>query len=332
MHSEMNPPMRNSVVKLNEQRFRLGSSMICEQTDVADPSSILASWQDHGKTFILRKETAHEHNMLPSTSLANMVHEAGTSAGVWLLGMDTFCKVKGWTEGLEAESDTIEFVKTHCPDIPVPEVIVSWIDHDWSRSFTLIKRVAGKTLDERWPSLTSTQRSEITQKIVEYCTKLAKVTSPHYQSATGKGVRDAHLAPAAPDSHPSWKPLLLRPMSADGFTQFLRQRTGDDVQDKMPLVGENFLFFHADLGPTNIMISEDAEITGILDWELAGFFPKFWIPLKVGISAGYLLDPDYVGTEKVARTAWALPLMRALMDSGFDSTDADLAWYKGLKR
>lgn len=269
--------------------------------------------------------------MAANSSLDNMVHQAGTSAGVWLLGNDTFCKVKGWTEGLEAESDTIKFVKTHCSGIPVPEVVFSWVDRDWFRSFTLIKRVSGKTLDQSWPSLSSTQRSEITQKIVEYCTKLARVTSSHYQTATGKGVSDRHLAPAAPDNHPSWKPLLLPPMSRDDFTQFLRQRTGDDVQDKIPSVGNNFLFFYADLGPSNIMISEDAQITGILDWELAGFFPKFWIPLKVGISAGYLLDSDYVGTEKAARTAWALPLMDALKAAGFDSTDADLAWYKGLK-
>lgn len=212
--------------------------------------------------------------MAANSSLDNMVHQAGTSAGVWLLGNDTFCKVKGWTEGLEAESDTIKFVKTHCSGIPVPEVVFSWVDRDWFRSFTLIKRVPGKTLDQSWPSLSSTQRSEITQKIVEYCTKLARVTSSHYQTATGKGVSDRHLAPAAPDNHPSWKPLLLPPMSRDDFTQFLRQRTGDDVQDKIPSVGNNFLFFHADLGPSNIMISEDAQITGI-GWHQRWLPPRF---------------------------------------------------------
>ncbi|ERF71910.1 hypothetical protein EPUS_08226 [Endocarpon pusillum Z07020] len=328
----MSPPMRNSVVKLNEQRFRLGSSMICEQTDVADPSSLLASWQDNGKTFILRKEAVHEYNMLPSTSPANMVHEAGTSAAVWLLGKDTFCKVKGWCEGMEAESETIDFVRTQCPDIPVPEVIFSWIDTDWSRSFTLIKRVAGKTLDERWPSLSPSQRSEIVDKVVEYCKKLSMVTSSKLESATGKGLCDNHLNVAAPDSHPTWKPRLLGPMSGDDFKEFLRQRTSRDAQGIVPSVGEHFLFYHADLGPTNIIISEDAKVTGILDWECAAFFPRFWLALKPGISAGFFLSRESVGEDKAARFGWGDPFYKGLMAQGFDSTDSDLAWWKGLAK
>lgn len=31
--------------------------------------------------------------------------------------------MKAWCEGMEAERDTIEFVQTRCPNIPVPEVI-----------------------------------------------------------------------------------------------------------------------------------------------------------------------------------------------------------------
>jgi Phosphotransferase enzyme family len=104
-----------------------------------------------------------------------------------------------------------------------------------------------------------------------------------------------------------------------------------DAQDSIPLIGEQFHFYHSDLGPGNIMISEEnAKVSGILDWEGAGFLPKFWFALKVGISAGFLLDPDHVGEEEKARTAWALPLMDALIAEGFASPDSDLAWWRGL--
>ncbi len=326
--------MRNSVVKLNEQCFRLGSSTICEQSDTAERSglSILASWQDDGENFILRKEVAYEHDMPPSSSLANMVHDAGTSAGVWLLGKDTFCKVKGWCEGMESESETINFVRMHCPSIPVPEVVFSWIDHDWSRSFTLIKRVPGKTLDEIWPTLSSSQRSGIVCNVVAYCKELSSVTSSKLESATGKGLCDNHLNIAAPDSHPTWKPRLLSPMSSDEFNEFLHQRTSKDAQSIVPSVEEHFLFYHADLGPTNIMISEDTKVTGILDWECAAFFPRFWIALKPGISAGFFLSRESVGEDKAARFGWGDPFYKALMAEGFDSTDNDLAWWKGLAK
>jgi Phosphotransferase enzyme family len=332
----MEPPIQKSVVKLDERLFRLGSSTICEEceeSNTVEPSSILASWQDSGKTFIIRKETALEHDMPPSSPLANQVYDAGTSAGSWLLGNDTFCKVRAWCEGMEAESDTIHFVKTHCPSIPLPEVIFTWIDRDWNRSFFLFKRVSGKTLNESWLSLSEVQRSEIVQTVAGYCKELSHLTSSKVESASGKGIIECHLDYPKPHSHPSWKPQLLGPMSRGEFSEFLRSRTKLDAQDGIPAIGEHFHFYHSDLGPGNIMISEqDGKVTGILDWDSAGFLPKFWIALKVGISAGFLLDPDYVGGEKNARSGWATPLTDTLIAAGFASPDEDFAWWKGLIR
>jgi hypothetical protein len=73
--------MRMSIAKLDERLFRLGSSTICEECEEPDsikPSSILASWQDSGKTFIIRQQTAQKHGMTAGSSLDNLVHEAGT--------------------------------------------------------------------------------------------------------------------------------------------------------------------------------------------------------------------------------------------------------------
>jgi Ser/Thr protein kinase RdoA (MazF antagonist) len=215
---------------------------------------------------------------------------------------------------MDAESDTINFVKTQCPSIPLPEVIFSWIDRDWNRSFTLLKRVSGKTLHESWPSLSELQRAAIVQTVAGYIKELSQLTSSRVESASGKGVLEGHLDHPKPHSQPSWKPQLLGPMSRSEFSEFLRSRTSPDAQDGIPAIGEQFHFYHCDLGPGNIMISqEDGKVIGILDWESAGFLPKFWFALKVVISAGFLLDPDYVGTEKKDRTAWALPLRDALL-------------------
>jgi hypothetical protein len=151
--------------------------MICEESDLAGLSSTLCSWQDNGKTFSLRHVTEHDRNMPPSSSKANMVHEMGACSGIWLFGKDTFCKVGPWREGLESEEDTINFVKTCCPNIPVPEVIYSWVDRDWDRVFSIMKRVPGKSLDESWPSLSPSQRSKIAQETAGYCVDLSKITS-----------------------------------------------------------------------------------------------------------------------------------------------------------
>ncbi|KAI9755127.1 MAG: hypothetical protein M4579_004393 [Chaenotheca gracillima] len=36
------------------------------------------------------------------------------------------------------------------------------------------------------------------------------------------------------------------------------------------------VFTHSDMAPRNIMIDEDHRITGILDWEAAGWYPDYW--------------------------------------------------------
>ena len=46
-------------------------------------------------------------------------------------------------------------------------------------------------------------------------------------------------------------------------------------------MGLPFNFYHADLGPSNIMVSENGNVEGILDWESAGFYPRYWIVSKV---------------------------------------------------
>lgn len=119
----MDPPMVHSVVKLNEQRFRLGSSMICEKSNAKGDPKVLTSWQDEGMTWVLRPQAECDRIMPSSSSAANMVAEGGTCQGTWAIGDSVLCKVRAWREDMGMEQDTINLVKTHCPNIPVPEII-----------------------------------------------------------------------------------------------------------------------------------------------------------------------------------------------------------------
>lgn len=71
-------------------------------------------------------------------------------------------------------------------------------------------------------------------------------------------------------------------------------------------------FYHADFGPTNIITFGDGSVIGVLDWEPAGYSPKFWIATKPLVSAGLFSPP---GSE--SRLAWAELLARALEEEGF---------------
>lgn len=200
----------------------------------------------------------------------------------------------------------------------------------WSRSFTIIRRVAGKTLDERWPSLTPSQRSGIAETMAKYCLELSNITSYKFESATKRGVVDQFLNDGTPIAHPTWQPRLIGPMSHGHFTKLLNVRTSESPY-RIPSFGKTFHFYHSDLGPTNIMISEAGKVSGIIDWEAASFYPRFWIALKPKISAGFYLEPAFEGQIRAERWAWGELLQTALIAEGFEYSDDHFPWYKSLK-
>lgn len=40
------------------------------------------------------------------------------------------------------------------------------------------------------------------------------------------------------------------------------------------------VFTHGDLAPRNIMVSEEGKVTGVIDWEDAGWYPAYWEYVK----------------------------------------------------
>jgi hypothetical protein len=116
--------------------------MACEQSDTAAHSSIYASWQDDGKTFIMRKITEDGRKSSMSRPVAKPHYMLGTSEDMWLLGKKFMVQGKSWCKGIEMKSETIGFVKTRCPSIPAPEVLFSWVDPEWNQICLINKRWA----------------------------------------------------------------------------------------------------------------------------------------------------------------------------------------------
>ena len=307
----MTPPIGSSVRRVTPDRWKFGSSKVCGRVTTSSPPNVIISWQDGDDTFYIREQVEEDNLFLEDGLESGLVHEGGTSAAVWTIGSHAFCKVKAWCEGLETESDTIHFVGTKVPCVPLPKVIYSWIDHKWNRSFLVLKRVDGQPLRDAWPHLSLLQRSEIASQVAKYCSKLAEVTSIAFESATHRGVLEPFFTLPAEPSHPSWKPRPLGPLLLSDFTIHLsRQSTTQRVN-----IGSYLHFYHADLGPGNVIISNEGHVEGIIDWESAGFYPRFWIATKPKLSAGFFLKSD----EGTKRGEWRDLLGRMLKCEGFES-------------
>jgi hypothetical protein len=296
----------------------MGTRFLCRKVQNTKVTSSVTSWEDTDGSFCLFDDDSELS--LSEQPLGDLLYQAGTSSAVWAIGSNAICKVKTWTNGMDMESDTLAFVKANFPDIPVPDIIYAWLDEKLSRSFLILKRVQGNTLAQVWPSLTPEKRDGIASTVAQFCYELTNLTSNKFQSATGHGVLEPFMNVRAKDSHPSWKPRLLGPMSASSHQSYLQRIS----RIYKPPVTAAFHFYHADLGPTNLLISDDGKIKAILDWESAGFYPKYWVTLKPYMSLGFCLPADD------DRYAWADLLLAKLAERGFVLDMAYVEWYKDL--
>jgi hypothetical protein len=170
----------------------------------AQPINSLASWVDGNSTFhLLPQDEICFTNPVEGDAAIDRLQECGSGGSVWLLGSEAICKVKSWCEGRQLEATTISFVREHCPQLPIVEVIYSWIDRPINRTFLIVKRVHAKTLGAAWPHLSVAQRLNIAEEVARHCSSLARMTSTRYESISGCGVLEYWIMGKAPASNSS---------------------------------------------------------------------------------------------------------------------------------
>lgn len=321
----MNPPARDSVKRINTHLWTLGTAMMCVKSDARDASvaHAVGSWEDGGSVFhLIPRDEALLATAEEGDSAIDRIQECGTGGSVWGIGNEAICKVKSWCNGQQLEATTIAFVNEHCPTVPVPKVIYSWIDEPINRTFLILGRVHGRTLNNAWPLLTATQRLNIANEIAQHCSILAQKTSTKYESVSGYGNHEYWLMEKLPASNPSWKTMVLGPFSGDEMHAYMTKISTEPAPDFEP----PFLFYHPDLGPTNIMVSEDGnKVAAMIDWEAAGYFPSFWVATKPISGWAFRLSGPNIDAEKAD---WGKLLVKALQDRGFNcDIETYLKWY-----
>jgi hypothetical protein len=305
-------PINKSLKQVDQKRWHIGS-FVCELIQSTPPADAVVVWHDHDSTYILRKkrddETASE-TFAGFSDEIKLVHEGGDASAIWSIGSNAFCKVKDWVPNNEMEDQVISVVKKIAPQIPTPDVIYSWIETD--RSFLILHRMEGCTLRDAWESLSTSQRDSILDTVAGYCDLLAQNTSDVLSGATGKPLYEPYLAPGALGTSDH-----LGPMTHEEAVSYFSPYT-----ETFPLsmLGEVFHFYHPDLNPSNIIIL-DGKVAGIIDWEGAGYYPRFWIATKPSVSPGFDFDPPVPGFPDYR---WRQLLYPTLVSLGYAQASS---WY-----
>lgn len=298
--------------------------MVCEQIPTTEPkpAGSIADWQDGDNTFYLRQRTAQD--TAEGDSEIDRISVGGTSRADWRLGENAICKTHSWCEGMQLEADVIRFVQANVPEVPVPEVLYSWIDRDFNRTFLITRRPRGRLLDEAWPHLSSTQRELLARDVTRICVALAANTSSRFEEVSGGAHWNNWFNENPPPSHPTWLPRMFGPWSLEDFQAHAARISTEPFPDIDP----PFCLYHSLLGPQCIFVSEDTNLVStIIHWGSAGYYPRFWVASFPAFYPGFLLE-----CETDDQQLWMKLLVHALMDSGFkQDRDTFLRWVSGQK-
>lgn len=133
----------------------------------------------------------------------------------------------------------------------------------------------GKPLNKEWKTLTHDQRILICRQLAGYLSQLKKLKGTRIQSANGGPVMVGLNVPREGGPFDTEEEFNNFMVDKDDkywarwgvYRQYTRAALSDD---------HDIHFAHGDISPRNILIDDDFQITAILDWDRAGWYPEYW--------------------------------------------------------
>ncbi|TFY52227.1 hypothetical protein EVJ58_g10134 [Rhodofomes roseus] len=213
-----------------------------------------------------------------------------------------YLKYQGEPAGYRNEFNALQTVHRHT-SIPAPkplDVVIKKLDTDSlfpSEAYLLITRISGMPLSRCQDVLSDGDCKHIITQLKDYLTQLRAIPKKTPVNADmaicntlGEACRDPRIRSADP----------MGPFPDEAaFSQVLR--FSDDPARR----GHRIVFTHADLNPRNILVdravypdgSTGWRVTGIVDWENAGYYPEYWDYTKA-LFEGFRWTRRYVNLVK----------------------------------
>ncbi|TVY44432.1 hypothetical protein LOCC1_G003267 [Lachnellula occidentalis] len=183
------------------------------------------------------------------------------------------------------EYTSIQYLQEHAPDIPAPRPhgLVKF----GSARIMFMTYFPSTTLESAWPNLTHENKLLIQDQLNDIFLKLRALTSTSVEhrlgGVNGEGVKDLRR-----DGHESREPIStvaafeefqfsIPPHNTSSYIAFLRSL--------LPPASSTVVFTHGDVRTANIMVDVDQteryHVTGIIDWEISGFYPEYFESSKI---------------------------------------------------
>ncbi|KAJ5165142.1 uncharacterized protein N7500_006972 [Penicillium coprophilum] len=288
-------PVRESIKQVDENTWLIGALILHRCNGYSDT----ATWYDQGaySSYTLSDAPNPSPPFVPLPAdhpTIVLVYDAGDSSAVWSLGNSAFCKVKLRVKDTTREATTLEFVQKQKPTFEIPRILHTAEYND--RSYLFLSRVPGRTLSDAWPTLDDHWKHHYVNSVVKICQSLEGWKGDMLGGVDGKYIPEQYLVKYGADYN--YQPEILQ-----------------QACELMGMDCSEFVFYHSDLGPGNIIVEDVPETgsVGIIDWEAAGYFPRGWIRTKFRISSGLDLPSSVTDVHW-----WRWEVQKSLGEHGFE--------------
>lgn len=181
------------------------------------------------------------------------------------------------------EATTMSFVAANT-SLPVPHVHCSFVHNN--RAYILMERIQGDSVAKAWGTLSAEARDRILAQLRTMLQELRSLQPPPgtgVESCCGGSLRDSRIPRSWPRFGPYktiqsfhlWLRHELRPEMHPTKKDTEGWKDIEDMAAKQDGPWRPPVFTHGDLNPCNILIRGE-QVTGIIDWEFAGWHPAYW--------------------------------------------------------
>lgn len=209
---------------------------------------------------------------------ATVLFQSDTDPSHFVARCGDHIAVKAVSSADSTEYTTLKFLESQAPAIlaPKPHGVIA-VGNVW---YMFMSLVPGVSLESVWQDLTDSQKRSVSSDLDSLLVEVHNL--PFEQGSTlggiaGQGCKDTrrHSRIASAPIHTSealWDFMYGSARKKDTvYGKFLRQQT-------FPRLPQRIVFIHGDIRPANIMVQyEDGariQVTGLIDWEMSGFYPE----------------------------------------------------------
>ena len=166
--------------------------------------------------------------------------------------------------------------------IRVPQVFRTVTAASIQESFIIMERVDGTTLEEAWPNLSWITTVKLALQLRRFVSVMRSQTSPTAGAlVTGKCnsffLQDHYRLPIRSTPADMWSfiEFWVGFISTPNVVQAMRSGARISSKKGVPPMPSTFVLTHHDLAPRNMLVDRHNQLW-IVDWEYAGWYPRFF--------------------------------------------------------